>query len=119
MPEMDGVALRPRADGARGRSPIVIISIASESGEQVLAALDAGAVDFVQKPTALATDRLLDIGDELIEKVKAAAGAPLRRVHSRRRRSPSTRSPCRATPRPGRHRGDRHLDRRAAGAEDR
>jgi two-component system chemotaxis response regulator CheB len=38
-----------------------------------LAALDAGAVDFVQKPTALATDRVFEIADELIEKVKAAA----------------------------------------------
>ena len=32
--------------------PIVVVSIASESGEQVLNALDAGAIDFVQKPTA-------------------------------------------------------------------
>ena len=46
------------------------------AGEQVLAALDAGAVDFVQKPTALATERLMDIADELVEKVKAAALAP-------------------------------------------
>ena len=45
----------------------------------MLAALDAGAVDFVQKPTALATDRLLEIADELIEKVKAAAEARVRR----------------------------------------
>ena len=37
--------------------PIVVVSVASESGELVLAALDAGAVDFVQKPTALATDK--------------------------------------------------------------
>ena len=71
MPVMDGVAF-VRAQMARRPVPIVIISIAAESGEQVLAALDAGAVDFVQKPTALATERLLDIADELIEKVKAA-----------------------------------------------
>ena len=71
MPVMDGVAF-VRAQMARRRVPIVIISIAAESGEQVLAALDAGAVDFVQKPTALATERLLDIADELTEKVKAA-----------------------------------------------
>jgi two-component system chemotaxis response regulator CheB len=51
------------------------VSVASESGELVLSALDAGAVDFVQKPTALATDRLLEISDELIGKVKTAAGA--------------------------------------------
>ena len=39
----------------------------------MLAALEAGAVDFLQKPTALATDRLLDVADELVAKVKAAA----------------------------------------------
>src|SRR5829696_1177318 len=76
MPAMDGVAF-VQAQMARRPLPIVIISIASQSGEQVLAALDAGAVDFVQKPTALATDRLLDIADELIDKVKAAARAKM------------------------------------------
>ena len=53
----------------------------------MLAALDAGAVDFVQKPTALATDRLLDIADELIEKVKAAAQAPAAAGLAGRRRA--------------------------------
>ncbi|HEX7282541.1 MAG TPA: chemotaxis-specific protein-glutamate methyltransferase CheB [Vicinamibacterales bacterium] len=79
MPEMDGVAF-VRAQMARRPVPIVIISVASPSGEQVLAALEAGAVDFLQKPTALATDRLLDVADELVAKVKAAAGAQLWRV---------------------------------------
>jgi two-component system chemotaxis response regulator CheB len=79
MPAMDGVAF-VRAQMARRPVPILIISIASGSGEQVLAALDAGAVDFVQKPTALATDRLLEISDELIEKVKAASRAPMQRI---------------------------------------
>ena len=73
---------------ARRPVPIVIISIASGAGEQVLAALDAGAVDFVQKPTALATERLLDIADELVEKVKAAARAP-RADAGRRAASPT------------------------------
>ena len=74
---------------ARRPVPIVIISIAAGAGEQVLAALDAGAVDFVQKPTALATEKLLDIADELIEKVKAAAHAPLREPSASRRRRPA------------------------------
>jgi len=74
MPELDGVGFI-RAQMARRPVPIVVVSIASESGELVLSALDAGAVDFVQKPTALATDRLLEISDDLIEKVKAAARA--------------------------------------------
>ena len=79
MPEMDGVAF-VRQQMAIRPVPIVIISVASPSGEQVLAALEAGAVDFLQKPTALATDRLLEVADELVAKVKAAAGAKLWRV---------------------------------------
>jgi two-component system, chemotaxis family, protein-glutamate methylesterase/glutaminase len=75
MPAMDGVTF-VREQMARRPVPIIIISIASEAAEPVLAALEAGAIDFVQKPTALATDKLLDIAEELIEKVKAAAQAP-------------------------------------------
>ncbi len=81
MPEMDGVEFVRRQMAVRP-VPIVIISVASPSGEQVLAALEAGAVDFLQKPTALATDRLLEVADELLAKVKAAAGARLWRMAS-------------------------------------
>lgn len=75
MPAMDGVAF-VREQMARRPLPIIIISVASQAAEPVLTALEAGAIDFVQKPTALATDKLLDIADELIDKVKAAAGTP-------------------------------------------
>ncbi len=78
MPEMDGVTF-VREQMARRPLPILIISVANGSGEQVLAALEAGAVDFLQKPTALASDRLLDMSEELVQKVKAAAGAPVGR----------------------------------------
>lgn len=77
MPAMDGVEF-VRQQMTKKPLPIVIISIAHEASEQVLAALDAGAIDFVQKPTALATDRLLEISDELVDKVKAAAQARVR-----------------------------------------
>jgi two-component system chemotaxis response regulator CheB len=40
-----------------------------------LEAFELGAVEFVQKPTALATDRVFEIADELLAKVKAAASA--------------------------------------------
>lgn len=77
MPVLDGPGF-VRAQMARRPLPIVIISIAAESGGQVLAALDAGAIEFVQKPTALATEKLMEIADELVDKVKAAASAPMR-----------------------------------------
>jgi two-component system chemotaxis response regulator CheB len=60
--------------------PIVVMSVANAAGDQVLAALEAGAVDFVHKPTALASERLLDVADELIQKVKLAATASFRPI---------------------------------------
>jgi two-component system chemotaxis response regulator CheB len=77
MPTLDGLGF-VREQMSRQPIPIVLISVASESGELVLSALDAGAVDFIQKPTALASDRLLEIGDELVAKVTAAAFARVR-----------------------------------------
>ena len=83
MPELDGVGF-VREQMARRPVPIIIMSIASETGEAALTALDAGAVDFVQKPTALATEKIFEVSDELIEKVKTAASIPLARVKSAR-----------------------------------
>jgi two-component system chemotaxis response regulator CheB len=77
MPEMGGVRF-VQEQMSRRAVPIVIMSIANRNGEDVLSALDAGAIDFVQKPTALASERLLDVADELVEKVKAAARASVR-----------------------------------------
>jgi len=78
MPGVDGVEFI-RRQMAIQPVPVVIVSIAGESSERVLSALDAGAVDVVQKPSALATERVLDMSEELIIKVTAAAGAPLSR----------------------------------------
>ena len=55
--------------------PIVVVSIAAESSDRVLSALDAGAVDFVQKPSALATEKVFDMAEDLVAKVKAASKA--------------------------------------------
>ena len=79
MPELDGVGF-VREQMRRRPLPIIIMSIASETGEDALTALDAGAVDFVQKPTALATEKIFEVSDELIEKVKSAANIPMARV---------------------------------------
>jgi two-component system chemotaxis response regulator CheB len=88
MPNLDGVGFVTQ-QMARRPVPIVIISVASEAGDQVLAALDAGAVDFIQKPTALASDRLLEMSDALIHKVTAAAGARVGRLGTARMPNPA------------------------------
>lgn len=76
MPELDGVEFL-RAQMARQPLPIVICSIASESGEKAVAAMESGAVEFIRKPTALSTDRLYEMSDDLIEKVLTAASASI------------------------------------------
>ena len=120
MPGMDGVEFLRRQMAIRP-VPVVVCSISHESGAAALEAFELGAVEFVQKPTALATDRVFEIAEELIAKVKAAAAvrlaAPVPRSR-RRRRCRSARAPSAAPAgaSAGRHRRHRHLDRRTAGA---
>lgn len=76
MPEMDGVGF-VRKQMERRPVPILVLTASPQDAERVLQALEAGAVDFVQKPTSLATNDLFDIRSELIQKVKDAAMAPL------------------------------------------
>ena len=76
MPRMNGVEFL-RTQNRRRRIPVVVCSIAHESGEMALEAFEAGAIEFVQKPTALATDRVYEIAAELVAKVRAAATAVL------------------------------------------
>jgi two-component system chemotaxis response regulator CheB len=79
MPRLDGVGF-VRQQMARHPIPILILTSSPHDGEQVLEALNAGAVDFVQKPTALATEELLHIREQLVNKVKSAAIAPARNL---------------------------------------
>ena len=81
MPELDGVGF-VREQMLRTPVPIIIMSIADENAEAVLNALDSGAVDFLQKPTALASEKILEISNELIEKVKAAGNISVERIQS-------------------------------------
>jgi two-component system chemotaxis response regulator CheB len=79
MPRLDGVGFI-RQQMAKWPVPILLISVTQEESERALQGLEAGAVDFIQKPTALATNDLLRIQEELIEKVKAAARVPAERL---------------------------------------
>lgn len=75
MPRMDGVAF-VREQMARKPLPILVLTATPEDGEKAMQAIDAGAIDVVQKPTAFANEELFGIRDELIEKVKALAERP-------------------------------------------
>jgi two-component system, chemotaxis family, protein-glutamate methylesterase/glutaminase len=79
MPNLDGLGVL-RALPAESGPRVVIVSISGGDSELAIEALASGAVDLVQKPTALATERLYELGDELTAKVLAAAGAVTRPV---------------------------------------
>jgi two-component system, chemotaxis family, protein-glutamate methylesterase/glutaminase len=78
MPSADGLTFL-RAQMEKEPLPIIIVSMASKDGQQVLEALEAGAVDVIQKPTGLATEKLLEISDEVLARVKLAAATRLQK----------------------------------------
>jgi two-component system chemotaxis response regulator CheB len=71
MPELDGLGVL-RALQGRKRPRVIIVSISSVDSELGAEALTLGAIGLVQKPTALATDRLNAINAELVTCVLAA-----------------------------------------------
>lgn len=79
MPELDGIGFL-KEQMRRRVLPIIVVSIASENGELVVQAMENGAVDFVQKPTALASERVYEIQADLIAKVKTAANIEPARI---------------------------------------
>lgn len=78
MPELDGLgvleALEKKADAPR----VVLVTMTDAESALAVKALQTGAFDVVYKPTAIATDRLYELGKELIEKVILAARSPTR-----------------------------------------
>ncbi|MDK2123428.1 protein-glutamate methylesterase/protein-glutamine glutaminase [Parachitinimonas caeni] len=77
MPRMDGLTFLERLMRLKP-TPVVMVSSLTEAGaDSTLRALELGAVDFMTKPRMDAGDNLRDYGDELREKLKAAAKAKL------------------------------------------
>jgi two-component system, chemotaxis family, protein-glutamate methylesterase/glutaminase len=76
MDELDGVGFI-REQMARKPLPIIICSVADEDGNEAVSAMEAGAVEFVRKPTALALDQVYEIDEELVQKVITAATIPM------------------------------------------
>jgi two-component system, chemotaxis family, protein-glutamate methylesterase/glutaminase len=72
MPNLDGMGVLNALAG-KARPRVVVVSTSDEQSSLALAALHAGAVELVHKPTALATDRLYELSTELVQKVKIAA----------------------------------------------
>ncbi len=78
MPRMDGLSFLENLMRLRPM-PVVMVSSLTEKGADVtLRALELGAIDFVAKPKIDVAAGLKEYGEEIIEKVKAAAKARVR-----------------------------------------
>jgi two-component system, chemotaxis family, protein-glutamate methylesterase/glutaminase len=81
MPEMDGLTCLDRIMIERP-CPVIMVSAMTEAGAtETLKAISLGAVDFVAKPSRAISLEIDALAPGLIEKVRAASTARLRRTH--------------------------------------
>lgn len=82
MPGMDGLEFLSRLMRLRPM-PVVMVSAYTEAGsDTTLRALELGAVDFIGKPRADGRQSMEDYAEELIDKLRAAKNARLRRFQA-------------------------------------
>jgi two-component system, chemotaxis family, protein-glutamate methylesterase/glutaminase len=80
MPRMDGIDFLGRLMRLRPM-PVVMISTLTEQGAEVtLRALELGAVDFVAKPRVGLSSGLNDLATQIVDKIRVAAVAHVRRA---------------------------------------
>ncbi len=80
MPKMDGIDFLGRLMRLRPM-PVVMISTLTERGAEVtMRALELGAVDFVAKPRIGLADGIRDLASQIVDKVRVAAAAHIRRA---------------------------------------
>lgn len=92
MPKMDGLAFLERLMRLRPM-PVVMVSSFTEAGsDTTLKALELGAIDFIGKPRAGGGRSMESYAEDLVEKIRAAQGARLRRPMSSAAASPAAAS---------------------------
>ena len=80
MPRMDGIDFLGRLMRLRPM-PVVMISTLTERGAEVtMKALELGAVDFVSKPRVGLASGLNDLATQIVDKIRVAAVAQVRRA---------------------------------------
>lgn len=80
MPRMDGITFLENLMRLRPMPVVMVSSLTQKGADVTLRALELGAIDFVTKPKVDVAGSLADYAEELIAKIKMAAGA---RVNAR------------------------------------
>ena len=80
MPGMDGLACLSQIMIEAPRPVVMISALTEEGAEATLEAIELGAVDFVAKPSGTVSLEIDRLRPMLVEKVRAAANARIRRT---------------------------------------
>jgi two-component system, chemotaxis family, protein-glutamate methylesterase/glutaminase len=83
MPEMDGITALSLIMAERPVSVVMVSSLTEKGALATFEALNLGAVDYIAKPDGTISLSIGQIRDELIAKVRAAAGARIKGAASR------------------------------------
>jgi two-component system chemotaxis response regulator CheB len=75
MPRMDGLTFLSNLMRLRPMPVVMVSSLTDRGAETTLKALELGAIDFVSKPKIDVAGTLADFGDEILGKIRMAAGA--------------------------------------------
>ncbi|MCE1230176.1 MAG: chemotaxis response regulator protein-glutamate methylesterase, partial [Firmicutes bacterium] len=76
MPRMDGLTCLRRIMAEHPRPVLMVSSLTQEGAQTTLEALAAGAVDFIAKESSLASGSILQIQQDLHEKVRKLVRSP-------------------------------------------
>jgi two-component system chemotaxis response regulator CheB len=74
MPRMDGLTFLANLMRLRPMPVVMISSLTERGADTTLKALELGAFDFVSKPKVDVAGTLADFSDEILSKIRAAAG---------------------------------------------
>lgn len=80
MPGMNGIEVLKRIMKENPTPVLMVSSLTNEGGGITLSALEAGAVDFIDKSSCHTIMDILNIADTLIAKVKMIAGVDIQKV---------------------------------------
>ena len=75
MPRMDGITFLANLMRLRPMPVVMVSSLTERGAETTLKALELGAVDFVSKPKVDVAGTLADFSEEILTKIRVAAGA--------------------------------------------
>jgi two-component system chemotaxis response regulator CheB len=79
MPEMNGLDCLDRIMVESPRPVVMLSALTEEGAEATLQALELGAIDFMAKPAGPVSLEIEELRPALVDKIRTAAGAKLRR----------------------------------------